>query len=44
MWNIRPSNSPWSSSIWDVIKKVNDRGKTKWRIVVDSLKLTIDPR
>lgn len=36
---IRPSNSPWSSPIWVVPKKVDATQKQKWRIVVDYRKL-----
>lgn len=32
---IRPSNSPWSSLIWVVPKKMDASGKQKWRVVVD---------
>lgn len=32
---IRPSNSPWSSPIWVVPKKLNASGTQKWRVVVD---------
>lgn len=32
---IRPSNSPWSSPIWVVPKKLDASGKQKWRVVVD---------
>ncbi len=42
---IRPSNSPWSSPIWVVPKKLDATGKQKWRVVVDYRKLnekTID--
>lgn len=42
---IRPSNSPWSSPIWVVPKKMDASGKKKWRLVVDYRKLndkTID--
>jgi hypothetical protein len=44
---IRPSQSPWSSPIWIVPKKMDASGKTKWRIVVDYRKInekTIDDR
>nr|CAI5868931.1 unnamed protein product [Callosobruchus analis] len=44
---IRPSQSPWSSPIWIVPKKLDASGKQKWRIVVDYRKLnekTIDDR
>lgn len=36
---IRPSNSPWSSPIWIVPKKLDASGKAKWRLVVDYRKL-----
>lgn len=36
---IRPSNSPWSSPIWVVPKKLDASGKQKWRVVVDYRKL-----
>lgn len=36
---IRPSNSPWSSPIWVVPKKVDASGKRKWRVVIDFRKL-----
>lgn len=36
---IRPSNSPWSSPIWVVPKKIDSSGKQKWRVVVDYRKL-----
>lgn len=36
---IRPSNSPWSSPIWIVPKKLDASGQRKWRIVVDYRKL-----
>jgi hypothetical protein len=32
---IRPSQSPWSSPIWVVPKKIDASGKQKWRIVID---------
>lgn len=44
---IRPSQSPWSSPIWIVPKKMDASGKQKWRIVVDYRKInekTIDDR
>ena len=44
---IRPSNSPWSSPIWVVPKKMDASGKQKWRVVVDYRKLnekTIDDK
>ncbi|KAK9877350.1 hypothetical protein WA026_017747, partial [Henosepilachna vigintioctopunctata] len=44
---IRPSQSPWSSPIWIVPKKLDASGKQKWRIVVDYRKVnekTIDDR
>jgi hypothetical protein len=44
---IRPSQSPWSSPIWIVPKKMDASGKTKWRIVVDYRKInekTVDDR
>jgi hypothetical protein len=44
---IRPSNSPWSSPIWVVPKKLDSSGKKKWRLVVDYRKLndkTIDDK
>lgn len=36
---IQPSNSPWSSPIWIVPKKLDASGKQKWRVVVDYRKL-----
>lgn len=36
---IRPSNSPWSSPIWVVPKKLDASGKQKWRLVIDYRKL-----
>lgn len=36
---IKPSNSPWSSPLWVVPKKLDSSGKTKWRIVIDYRKL-----
>ncbi|KAI5756548.1 hypothetical protein M8J77_025839 [Diaphorina citri] len=36
---IRPSNSPWSSPLWVVPKKMDASGKRKWRIVIDYRKL-----
>lgn len=36
---IRPSDSPWSSPIWIVPKKLDASGKRKWRIVVDYRKV-----
>lgn len=44
---IRPSQSPWSSPIWIVPKKLDASGRQKWRIVVDYRKInekTIDDR
>lgn len=44
---IRPSNSPWSSPIWVVPKKIDASGEQKWRVVVDYRRLnekTIDDR
>lgn len=44
---IRPSQSPWSSPIWIVPKKIDASGKQKWRIVIDYRKVnekTIDDR
>lgn len=44
---IRPSNSPWSSPIWVVPKKMDASGKQKWRVVIDYRKLnekTIDDK
>lgn len=44
---IQPSNSPWSSPIWVVPKKLDASGKTKWRVVIDYRKLnekTIDDK
>ena len=44
---IRPSNSPWSSPIWVVPKKLDASGEKKWRLVIDYRKLnakTIDDR
>lgn len=34
---ITPSNSPWSSPIWVVPKKLDASGQRKWRIVIDVL-------
>lgn len=36
---IQPSNSPWSSPIWIVPKKLDASGTRKWRIVIDYRKL-----
>ena len=36
---IRPSSSPWNSSLWIVPKKMDASGKTKWRTVIDFRKL-----
>lgn len=44
---IRPSQSPWSSPIWVVPKKLDSSNVQKWRIVVDFRKVnekTIDDR
>lgn len=44
---IQHSNSPWSSPIWIVPKKLDASGNKKWRLVVDYRKLnekTIDDR
>lgn len=44
---IRPSDSPWSSPIWVVPKKLDASGKQKWRVVIDYRKLnekTIDKK
>ncbi|GJQ85498.1 hypothetical protein Trydic_g17524 [Trypoxylus dichotomus] len=44
---IRPSQSPWSSPIWIVPKKLDASGQQKWRIVIDYRKVnekTIDDR
>jgi hypothetical protein len=44
---IRPSQSPWSSPIWVVPKKIDASGKQKWRIVIDYRKVnekTVDDR
>lgn len=44
---IKPSQSPWSSPIWIVPKKIDASGKQKWRLVVDYRKInekTIDDR
>lgn len=44
---IRPSDSPWSSPIWVVPKKLDASGKRKWRICVDYRKIndrTIDDK
>lgn len=44
---IQHSDSPWSSPIWIVPKKMDASGKTKWRMVVDYRKLnekTIDDK
>ena len=44
---IRHSNSPWSSPIWIVPKKLDASGQKKWRLVVDYRKLnekTVDDR
>ncbi|KAI5728174.1 hypothetical protein M8J77_012496 [Diaphorina citri] len=34
---IRPSNSPWSSPLWVVPKKMDASGKRKWRNINDLL-------
>lgn len=36
---IRPSQSPWSSPIWIVPKKLDSSNKPKWRLVVDFRKI-----
>lgn len=36
---IQPSESPWSSPIWIVPKKLDASGQQKWRLVVDYRKL-----
>lgn len=36
---IKPSNSPWSSPLWVVPKKLDSSGKMKWRVVIDYRKL-----
>lgn len=36
---IRHSNSPWSSPVWIVPKKLDASGNQKWRIVIDYRKL-----
>ncbi|XP_047025498.1 uncharacterized protein LOC124634121, partial [Helicoverpa zea] len=36
---IIPSNSPWSSPIWVVPKKLDASGQRKWRVVIDYRKL-----
>lgn len=44
---IRPSNSPWSSPVWVVPKKLDASGQRKWRLVIDYRKLndkTLDDR
>ena len=44
---IRHSNSPWTSPVWIVPKKLDASGKKKWRLVIDYRKLnekTIDDR
>lgn len=44
---IRPSNSPWSSPIWVIPKKLDASGKQKWRVVIDYRQLnskTIDDK
>jgi transposase InsO family protein len=44
---IQPSESPWSSPIWIVPKKLDASGKRKWRVVIDYRKVnekTIDDR
>lgn len=44
---IRPSNSPWTSPVWIVPKKLDATGQKKWRLVIDYRKLnekTIDDR
>lgn len=44
---IRPSNSPWSSPIWVVPKKLDASGEKKWRLVIDYRKLndkTVDDK
>lgn len=44
---IRHSNSPWSSPVWVVPKKLDASGRRKWRLVIDYRKLndkTLDDR
>lgn len=44
---IRHSNSPWSSPVWVVPKKLDASGHKKWRLVIDYRKLnekTLDDR
>lgn len=44
---IRPSQSPWSSPVWIVPKKLDASGKRKWRLVIDYRKTnekTIDDK
>lgn len=44
---IRNSNSPWSSPIWIVPKKLDHSGQQKWRMVIDYRKLneqTVDDK
>ena len=44
---IQHSNSPWSSPVWIVPKKLDASGKQKWRVVIDYRKLnskTIDDK
>lgn len=36
---IQPSQSPWSSPLWVVPKKLDASGKIKWRVVIDYRKL-----
>lgn len=36
---IRPSESPWSSPVWIVAKKLDVSGTRKWRMVIDYRKL-----
>ena len=36
---IRPSNSPWTSPVWIVPKKMDASGQKKWRLVIDYRKL-----
>lgn len=38
---IRQSNSPWSSPIWVVPKKLDASGVQKWRVVIDYRKLNL---
>lgn len=39
---IRPSNSPFNSPLWIVLKRADASGKKKWRMVIDFRKLNED--